>query len=88
MWNRSQAYARQFLERHREPIVDEIDDWLRRSPLSKKIRTAIAFDRSHSDWIYDILGWPVRDAGKCICIYFDGLVKRDSIDEVAEATLA
>src|ERR1039458_4928926 len=83
------AYARQFLERIEKPDVDEIDG----------LAPAIAIKQKNSDHtprspvatateIYDYLRLLYARCGTVYCVFCDGLVKRDSVDEAAEAVLA
>ena len=83
------AYARQFLERIEKPDVDLIDG----------LAPAIAFKQKNSTRnprstvatateVYDYLRLLYARCGTVHCVHCDGLVKRDSIDEIAEATLA
>jgi excinuclease ABC subunit A len=83
------AYARQFLERIEKPDVDEIDGLapaiaIKQKNTTRNPRSTVATATE----IYDYLRLLYARCGEVHCIYCDGLVKRDSIDEVAEATLA
>ncbi len=83
------AYARQFLERIEKPDVDEIDGLapaiaIKQKNTTRNPRSTVATATE----IYDYLRLLYARCGTVHCIYCDGLVKRDSIDEVAEATLA
>ena len=83
------AYARQFLERIEKPDVDEIDGLapaiaIKQKNTTRNPRSTVATATE----IYDYLRLLYARAGEVHCIYCDGLVKRDSIDEVAEAVLA
>jgi excinuclease ABC subunit A len=83
------AYARQFLERIEKPDVDEIDGLapaiaIKQKNTTRNPRSTVATATE----IYDYLRLLYARCGEVHCICCDGLVKRDSIDEVAEATLA
>jgi excinuclease ABC subunit A len=82
------AYARQFLERIEKPDVDEIDGLapaiaIKQKNTTRNPRSTVATATE----IYDYLRLLYARCGTVHCIYCDGLVKRDSMDEVAEATL-
>ncbi len=83
------AYARQFLERIEKPDVDEIDGLapaiaIKQKNTTRNPRSTVATATE----IYDYLRLLYARCGEVHCIYCDGLVKRDSIDEVAERVLA
>ncbi|MDE3186988.1 MAG: excinuclease ABC subunit A, partial [Acidobacteriota bacterium] len=83
------AYARQFLERIEKPDVDEIDGLapaiaIKQKNTTRNPRSTVATATE----IYDYMRLLYARCGTVHCIHCDGLVKRDSIDEVAEATLA
>jgi excinuclease ABC subunit A len=83
------AYARQFLERIEKPDVDEIDGLapaiaIKQKNTTRNPRSTVATATE----IYDYLRLLYARCGEVRCIHCDGLVKRDSIDEVAEAILA
>jgi len=83
------AYARQFLERIEKPDVDEIDGLapaiaIKQKNTTRNPRSTVATATE----IYDYLRLLYARCGTVHCIYCNGLVKRDSMDEVAEATLA
>ena len=83
------AYARQFLERIEKPDVDEIDGLapaiaIKQKNTTRNPRSTVATATE----IYDYLRLLYARCGEVHCIYCDGLVKRDSIDEVAAAILA
>ncbi len=83
------AYARQFLERIEKPDVDEIDGLapaiaIKQKNTTRNPRSTVATATE----IYDYLRLLYARCGTVHCIYCDGLVRRDSIDEIAEATLA
>ena len=83
------SYARQFLERIEKPDVDEIDGLapaiaIKQKNTTRNPRSTVATATE----IYDYLRLLYARCGEVHCVHCDGLVKRDSIDEVAEATLA
>ena len=82
------AYARQFLERIEKPDVDEIDGMapaiaIKQKNTTRNPRSTVATATE----IYDYLRLLYARCGEVHCIYCDGLVKRDSVDEAAEAVL-
>jgi excinuclease ABC subunit A len=83
------AYARQFLERIEKPDVDEIDGLapaiaIKQKNSTRNPRSTVATATE----IYDYLRLLYARCGTVHCVHCDGLVKRDSVDEAAEATLA
>jgi excinuclease ABC subunit A len=83
------AYARQFLERIEKPDVDLIDGLapaiaIKQKNSTRNPRSTVATATE----IYDYLRLLYARCGTVHCVYCDGLVKRDSMDEVAEAMLA
>ncbi len=83
------AYARQFLERIEKPDVDEIDGLapaiaIKQKNTTRNPRSTVATATE----IYDYLRLLYARCGEVHCIYCDGVVKRDSMDEVASAVLA
>ena len=83
------AYARQFLERIEKPDVDEIDGLapaiaIKQKNSTRKPRSTVATATE----IYDYMRLLYARCGTVHCIYCDGLVRRDSIDEVAERVMA
>jgi excinuclease ABC subunit A len=83
------AYARQFLERIEKPDVDEIDGLapaiaIKQKNTTRNPRSTVATATE----IYDYMRLLYARCGTVHCIHCDGLVKRDSIDEVAEGVLA
>ena len=83
------AYARQFLERIEKPDVDEIDGLapaiaIKQKNSTRNPRSTVATATE----VYDYLRLRYARCGTVHCVHCDGLVKRDSIDEIAEATLA
>jgi excinuclease ABC subunit A len=83
------AYARQFLERIEKPDVDLIDGLapaiaIKQKNTTRNPRSTVATATE----IYDYLRLLYARAGTVYCVFCNGLVKRDSVDEIAEATLA
>ncbi len=83
------AYARQFLERIEKPDVDLIDGLapaiaIKQKNTTRNPRSTVATATE----VYDYLRLLYARCGTVHCVYCDGLVKRDSMDEIAEATLA
>ncbi len=83
------AYARQFLERIEKPDVDLIDGLapaiaIKQKNSTRNPRSTVATATE----VYDYLRLLYARCGTVHCVYCDGLVKRDSMDEVAEAMLA
>ncbi|MFY9853845.1 MAG: excinuclease ABC subunit UvrA [Terracidiphilus sp.] len=82
------SYARQFLERIEKPDVDEIDGLapaiaIKQKNSTRNPRSTVATATE----IYDYLRLLFARCGTVHCVHCDGLVKRDSMDEVAEAVL-
>ena len=83
------AYARQFLERIENPDVDLIDGLapaiaIKQKNTTRNPRSTVATATE----IYDYMRLLYARCGTVHCVHCDGLVKRDSMDEVAEAALA
>ncbi len=83
------AYARQFLERIEKPDVDLIDGLapaiaIKQKNATRNPRSTVATATE----IYDYLRLLYARCGTVYCIACNGIVKRDSVDEVAEAVLA
>ncbi len=83
------AYARQFLERIEKPDVDEIDGLapaiaIKQKNTTRNPRSTVATATE----VYDYLRLLYARCGTVHCVHCDGLVKRDSIDEIAEAVLS
>jgi excinuclease ABC subunit A len=83
------AYARQFLERIEKPDVDEIDGMapaiaIKQKNTTRNPRSTVATATE----IYDYLRLLYARCGEVHCIFCDGLVKRDSVDEAVEKILA
>ncbi|MGB8260639.1 MAG: excinuclease ABC subunit UvrA [Terracidiphilus sp.] len=83
------AYARQFLERIEKPDVDLIDGLapaiaIKQKNSTRNPRSTVATATE----IYDYLRLLYARCGAVHCVHCDGPVKRDSMDEIAEAVLA
>ena len=83
------SYARQFLERIEKPDVDLIDGLapaiaIKQKNTTRNPRSTVATATE----IYDYLRLLYARCGTVHCIHCDGLVMRDSMDEIAEAVLA
>jgi excinuclease ABC subunit A len=83
------AYARQFLERIEKPDVDLIDGLapaiaIKQKNSTRNPRSTVATATE----IYDYMRLLFARCGTVHCIHCDGLVGRDSVDEIAEAILA
>ncbi|HWR14574.1 MAG TPA: excinuclease ABC subunit UvrA [Terriglobales bacterium] len=83
------AYARQFLERIEKPDADLIDGIapavaIRQKNTTRNPRSTVATATE----IYDYLRLLYARVGKTYCANCGGLVKKDTIDEVADAVLA
>ncbi|MDE3149815.1 MAG: hypothetical protein KGL37_10135, partial [Acidobacteriota bacterium] len=80
------AYARQFLERIEKPDADLIDGLapaiaIKQKNTTRNPRSTVATATE----IYDYMRLLYARCGTVHCVHCDGLVKRDSVDEVAEA---
>jgi excinuclease ABC subunit A len=83
------AYARQFLERIEKPDVDLIDGLapaiaIKQKNSTRNPRSTVATATE----IYDYMRLLYARCGTVHCVVCDGIVKRDSVDEIAEAILA
>src|SRR6185437_6532236 len=83
------AYARQFLERIEKPDVDLIDGLapaiaIKQKNSTRNPRSTVATATE----IYDYMRLLYARCGTVHCIVCDGTVRRDSVDEIAEAILA
>jgi excinuclease ABC subunit A len=83
------AYARQFLERIEKPDVDLIDGLapaiaIKQKNSTRNPRSTVATATE----VYDYLRLLYARCGEVHCVHCDGLVKRDSVDEVAGSILA
>jgi excinuclease ABC subunit A len=83
------AYARQFLERIEKPDVDLIDGLapaiaIKQKNSTRNPRSTVATATE----IYDYMRLLWARCGTVHCIVCDSIVKRDTIDEIAEAILA
>ncbi|WP_446743767.1 excinuclease ABC subunit UvrA [Silvibacterium acidisoli] len=83
------AYARQFLERIEKPDVDLIDGLapaiaIKQKNSTRNPRSTVATATE----IYDYMRLLWARCGTVHCIVCDGVVKRDSVDEIAASVLA
>ncbi|MGB0122520.1 MAG: excinuclease ABC subunit A, partial [Silvibacterium sp.] len=83
------AYARQFLERIEKPDVDMIDGLapaiaIKQKNTTRNPRSTVATATE----IYDYMRLLYARCGTVHCVACNGIVKRDSVDEIAEAVLA
>jgi excinuclease ABC subunit A len=83
------AYARQFLERIEKPDADLIDGLapaiaIKQKNSTRNPRSTVATATE----IYDYMRLLYARCGTVHCIVCDGIVKRDSVDEIAAAMLA
>ena len=83
------AYARQFLERIEKPDADLIDGLapaiaIKQKNTTRNPRSTVATATE----IYDYMRLLYARCGTVYCVHCDGLVKRDSVDEVAVAVMA
>ncbi|MBB6147284.1 excinuclease ABC subunit A [Silvibacterium bohemicum] len=83
------AYARQFLERIEKPDVDLIDGLapaiaIKQKNSTRNPRSTVATATE----IYDYMRLLWARCGVVHCIVCDGIVKRDTVDEIAAAVLA
>lgn len=83
------AYARQFLERMEKPDVDHIDGLapaiaIKQKNSTRNPRSTVATATE----IYDYMRLLYARCGTVHCIVCDGIVRRDSVDEIATAVLA
>jgi len=82
------AYARQFLERIEKPDVDEINGLapaiaIKQKNTTRNPRSTVATATE----VYDYLRLLYARCGVVHCVDCDGLVKRDTIDEIADRVL-
>ncbi|MGH9615559.1 MAG: excinuclease ABC subunit UvrA [Acidobacteriaceae bacterium] len=82
------AYARQFLERMEKPDVDQIDGLapaiaIKQKNATRNPRSTVATATE----IYDYLRLLYARCGTMFCLTCGGIVKRDSVDEIADAVL-
>src|ERR1700737_1910230 len=80
------AYARQFLERIEKPDVDLIDGLAPAIAIKQKNTTRNP--RSTATEIYDYLRLLFARCGTAHCIVCGGVVRRDTVDEIAASILA
>ena len=83
------AYARQFLERIEKPDADLIDGLapaiaIKQKNTTRNPRSTVATATE----IYDYMRLLYARCGTVHCIVCDGIVRRDSVDEIAAAVLA
>ncbi|MBV8438004.1 MAG: excinuclease ABC subunit UvrA [Silvibacterium sp.] len=83
------AYARQFLERIEKPDVDLIDGLapaiaIKQKNSTRNPRSTVATATE----IYDYMRLLWARCGTVHCVVCDGVVRRDTVDEIAEAVLA
>jgi len=83
------AYARQFLERIEKPDADLIDGLapaiaIKQKNTTRNPRSTVATATE----IYDYMRLLYARCGVVHCVVCDGVVKRDSVDEIAAAVLA
>jgi len=83
------AYARQFLERIEKPDADLIDGLapaiaIKQKNTTRNPRSTVATATE----IYDYMRLLYARCGTVHCIACDGIVRRDSVDEIAESVLA
>ena len=83
------AYARQFLERIEKPDADLIDGLapaiaIKQKNSTRNPRSTVATATE----IYDYMRLLYARCGTAHCVVCDGVVKRDSVDEIADAVLA
>ncbi|AXC12572.1 Excinuclease ABC subunit A [Acidisarcina polymorpha] len=83
------AYARQFLERIEKPDVDLIDGLapaiaIKQKNSTRNPRSTVATATE----IYDYMRLLYARCGTVHCIVCDGIVKRDSVDEIAATVLS
>ncbi len=83
------AYARQFLERIEKPDADLIDGLapaiaIKQKNTTRNPRSTVATATE----IYDYMRLLYARCGTVHCIVCDGVVKRDTVDEIAAAVLA
>ncbi len=83
------AYARQFLERIEKPDVDLIDGLAPAIAIKQKNQTRNPRSTvATATEIYDYMRLLYARCGTMHCIVCDGLVRRDSVDEIAERVLS
>ena len=83
------AYARQFLERIEKPDADLIDGLapaiaIKQKNTTRNPRSTVATATE----IYDYMRLLYARCGTVHCVVCDGIVRRDSVDEIADAVLA
>jgi excinuclease ABC subunit A len=83
------AYARQFLERIEKPDVDHMDGLAPAIAIKQKNQTRNPRSTvATATEIYDYLRLLYSRCGTVTCLHCGGIVKRDTVDEIAAALLA
>ncbi len=83
------AYARQFLERLEKPDVDHIDGLAPAIAIKQKNQTRNPRSTvATATEIYDYLRLLYARCGTVTCLHCGGVVRRDTVDEIAAALLA
>src|SRR6185369_12843777 len=83
------AYARQFLERIEKPDVDHIDGLAPAIAIKQKNQTRNPRSTvATATEIYDYMRLLYARCGTVTCLHCGGIVKRDTVDEIAASVLA
>ncbi len=83
------AYARQFLERIEKPDVDHMDGLAPAIAIKQKNQTRNPRSTvATATEIYDYMRLLYARCGTVTCIHCGGIVKRDTVDEIAKGVLA
>jgi len=83
------AYARQFLERIEKPDVDHIEGLAPAIAIKQKNQTRNPRSTvATATEIYDYLRLLYARCGTTYCLVCDGIVKRDTVDEIAQRVMA
>lgn len=83
------AYARQFLERIEKPDVDHMDGLAPAIAIKQKNQTRNPRSTvATATEIYDYMRLLYARCGTVTCLHCGGIVKRDTVDEIATAILA
>ncbi|HEY9136991.1 MAG TPA: excinuclease ABC subunit A, partial [Terriglobus sp.] len=83
------AYARQFLERIEKPDVEHMDGLAPAIAIKQKNQTRNPRSTvATATEIYDYMRLLYARCGTVTCIHCGGLVKRDTVDEIATAVIA
>ena len=89
MSSRFLAYARQFLERIEKPDVDHMDGLAPAIAIKQKNQTRNPRSTvATATEIYDYMRLLYARCGTVTCLHCGGIVKRDTVDEIATAVLA